>query len=300
MKRVLTAVVLIPLVLLVLFKAPLWLFTLVVGAVALGAAWEYLGLVKAVRLQPLTMPVLMTCIAVFTVAALYDSVSWATFGLAFFLSVFALLAFLALSMRQPELDSAFASATANATVIPYVLWPFLALCVIRFQQRGVFLIVFLLAIVWSGDIFAYYAGRTFGKHKLAPRISPGKTWEGTIASFIGSVFLAHILFVDNRQIMDALYRWHLSSTPAGLSEVDKHVRLVHGVILGGFVNVAAQVGDLVESMMKRSAGIKDSGTILPGHGGILDRIDALLFAIPVLYFYTMMYPAWTFYTPFYP
>ena len=285
MKRVLTAVVLIPLVLLVLFKAPMWLFTLVVGAVAMCAAWEYLGLVKALRLHPLTIATLAACVIVFSVAALWERLPWATFGLSFFLSLFALFLFFPLALRQTDFDSAFVSASTNSVVIPYIVWPLLALCIIRSRLSGIFLIIFLFAVVWCGDIFAYYAGRAFGKHKLAPRTSPGKTWEGAIASFIGSVFLAHILFVDNRQVMEALYSWRVAPSPAGLIEADKHIRLIHGVVLGGFVNVSAQVGDLVESMIKRNANVKDSGTLLPGHGGILDRIDALLFAIPVLFFY---------------
>ena len=285
MKRVLTAIVLIPLVLLVLFKAPMWLFTLAVGVVALGAAWEYLGFIEAAQLHSMKVAVVVALIAVFAVAALYDLVAWATFSLTLFISVFAIFCFLALAMRQADLTTAFPAAATNALVIPYVFWPLLALCAIRLNRDGLFLIIFLFIVVWSGDIFAYYAGRAFGKHKLAPRISPGKTWEGTIASFVGSIFLAHIVFVDSQQIMYALYRWHLSPIGFGLAEPNRHIRLVHGVVLGALVNVAAQMGDLVESVMKRSVGMKDSGTILPGHGGVLDRIDALLFATPVVFSY---------------
>jgi phosphatidate cytidylyltransferase len=290
MKRVLTAVVLIPLVLLVLFKAPLWLFTLVVGVVAMGAAWEYLGFVEAAKLKSMRAPALAALLIVFGTAALYDHASGATFALAFYFSLLSMLFLLAWAMRQENLSMAFPSATANLVLIPYIFWPLLTLCAIRSGANGMFLIIFLFAVVWSGDIFAYYVGRAIGKHKLAPRISPGKTWEGTVASFVGSVFVAHIMFVDNQQIMEVLYRWHIAPFASALSISDKETRLFHGILLGGSINIAAQVGDLVESLMKRSVGVKDSGTILPGHGGVLDRIDALLFAIPVLFFYVYFAP----------
>jgi phosphatidate cytidylyltransferase len=293
MKRVLTAVVLIPLVLPVLFKAPLWLFTLVVGVVAMGAVHEYLELLRHYNLLPSRTFTLLITGTVFSLAVAMSGFAkelnplWcATFLVGLIISSPAI--FIVASMRQEDLSLALPSASTGFAAIPYVVLTLLCLPLIRAFSDGVFLILFMFVVVWSGDIFAYYAGRAFGKHKLARRISPGKTWEGTFASFLGSVFLAHILFVDNRQIMEALFRWHIASTPDGLPEMTKHLLLLHGLILGAFVNVAAQIGDLVESMIKRGAGAKDSGTLLPGHGGILDRIDALLFALPVVAFYTVV------------
>ena len=287
MKRILTAVVLIPLVLLVLFKAPLWLFTLAVGVVAMGAVWEYLGLVDAYGVKAMKWLMLILTLAVFGLA-IAPVVNVVLVILAIVLVVFAAAFFaLIVAMKTDDLKQALPRASMSVLIFPYIVLTMLCLPYLKSEASGIFLMLFVFAVVWSGDIFAYYAGRAFGKHKLAPRISPGKTWEGTIASFIGSVFLAHLLFVDNHQIMEALNRWHLVVIPTGLPDMDNHLRLIHGVVLGSLVNVAAQLGDLVESMIKRGAGVKDSGTILPGHGGILDRIDALLFALPVVALYQL-------------
>jgi phosphatidate cytidylyltransferase len=127
--------------------------------------------------------------------------------------------------------------------------------------------------VWSGDIAAMYVGKALGRRKLAPSISPNKTWEGTIASVVGSVLVTVLLL------------WVAQK----LTQHDLDVLFYPGsawrwIGLGALLNVAAQVGDLVESAIKRGAGVKDSGTLLPGHGGVLDRIDALLLAAPVLWY----------------
>ena len=130
-----------------------------------------------------------------------------------------------------------------------------------------------MVCVWAGDIAALYIGRTFGRHKLAPRLSPGKTWEGSIASIAGSILAAAILVY----ISDLL-------TARGNLTVHITEPLWQTLLLAAILNIAAQLGDLLESAVKRGAGVKDSGTMLPGHGGILDRIDALLLAAPVLWF----------------
>jgi phosphatidate cytidylyltransferase len=124
-------------------------------------------------------------------------------------------------------------------------------------------LMFAVAINWVGDIAAYYCGRTFGRHKLAPRVSPGKSWEGAIASLVFAVLLG------------TLYVWKF--VPG------VNVPLVVGV--SAAANIAGQFGDLAESAFKRGAGVKDSGAMLPGHGGWLDRLDSSLFAMPVVYFF---------------
>lgn len=122
------------------------------------------------------------------------------------------------------------------------------------------LLMFALLLSWAGDTVAMYVGKSIGRHKLAPVISPNKTWEGAIGSIAGSM------------IAGAIYAHYLIPT----------IPILTVLILAAFGNVAGQLGDLFESWLKRRANIKDSGSSLPGHGGWLDRIDAMLFTIPVI------------------
>jgi len=123
------------------------------------------------------------------------------------------------------------------------------------------LLMFALVITWVGDSTAYFAGRALGKHRMAPVVSPNKTWEGTVASILGALLVA-LVFT----------KWLT-------------VPLPHLLAMAAVGNIAGQAGDLLESAYKRSAGVKDSGSLLPGHGGVLDRIDALILAIPVVWYY---------------
>jgi phosphatidate cytidylyltransferase len=128
-------------------------------------------------------------------------------------------------------------------------------------------LLFVLVVIWASDTVAYFVGRGVGKHPFAPHLSPKKTWEGAIAGFAGSIAVAFAFA-------------HFLTVPLTM--------LLGAAAVG---NVAGQVGDLLESAYKRSAGIKDSGSLLPGHGGILDRIDALILAIPVVWYYwILLYP----------
>jgi phosphatidate cytidylyltransferase len=128
-------------------------------------------------------------------------------------------------------------------------------------REGPAILLFVLVITWVGDTAAYFVGRAVGKRKLAPVLSPKKTWEGTFASIFGALLVAVVFS-----------RWLV-------------VPLPHLLTMAALGNVAGQAGDLLESAYKRSAGVKDSGSLLPGHGGVLDRIDALILAIPVVWYY---------------
>ena len=132
--------------------------------------------------------------------------------------------------------------------------------------------------MWSGDIFALYIGKNFGKRKLAPRLSPNKTWEGSLASVIGSVLCGMGLYYLGQYLTV-----HTTTTALHIA-----IPAWQMVLLAIVLNIAAQLGDLLESAIKRGAGVKDSGTLLPGHGGILDRIDALLLAAPVLWYLLLL------------
>src|SRR5262249_37993583 len=148
---------------------------------------------------------------------------------------------------------------------------------------GPLYLLFLMLLVWVGDVAAYYVGRAFGRHKLAPRVSPGKTWEGSAASVLCAVIVGLLLFHRINPIAAFLSSVHLLSSQklTSCSSPFLAAPIWFVVAFAAAVNVAAQVGDLVESALKRGAGVKDSGSLLPGHGGVLDRIDALLFALPV-------------------
>jgi phosphatidate cytidylyltransferase len=142
------------------------------------------------------------------------------------------------------------------------------------EGNGASLVVFLLCVVWAGDIAALYVGRAWGRHKMSHTLSPNKTWEGALGSVAGSLLVTGVLLGLATLFVTQWDKVWLSY-PGDLW---------YWLALAVVVNVAAQVGDLAESALKRSAGVKDSGTLLPGHGGVLDRIDALLVAAPVLWY----------------
>ncbi len=158
----------------------------------------------------------------------------------------------------------------------YVVHFFLFVPQIHKLPSGPIWLAMLLGIIWGGDIAAYYAGNLFGKHKLSPSISPGKTLEGALGNFVASTLLALAvwrLFLYNGVISD-------NEVPV---KVEFSALSIVGLAL--VTSFVSQIGDLFESAIKRVAGKKDSGTILPGHGGILDRFDSLIMAAPFFYYY---------------
>jgi phosphatidate cytidylyltransferase len=190
---------------------------------------------------------------------------------------------------RKDLRMGLASAASSIFGVIYIAVSLSLLVCLRADAR--ILVVFVLFSVWAGDIAAYYVGRSIGKHKLAPVVSPNKSWEGAVASVIGSVVVAALVFYFQPQISRLFregykeFHW-LFPYPSSLRR--PRLSWVHVIILGILTNIAAQFGDLFESALKRGANVKDSGTLLPGHGGVLDRIDALLFAIPVVWYYATL------------
>ena len=170
----------------------------------------------------------------------------------------------------------------------YIAYPLSLVPRILTEDEGTAYLLFLFLCVWCGDIAALYVGKNFGRHKLAPSLSPNKTWEGALASVGASVLFGVGLI--------ALGNWTVAH---GSSMARLHTRepLWQWFLLAVLLNVAAQVGDLIESAVKRGVGVKDSGTLLPGHGGVLDRIDALLLAAPVLWFILVLREAFATGTP---
>ena len=288
-KRVLTALVLIPVVLVLVLHAPVPVVAFIAGVAALLAIHELLKLSEAYGIRPLYRTTYAFCGLFFVGVALNPGVTplLSTGGFAFgalSAAIFAPFLFLAIGMSRAELASAFPAATVSAFSFVYIALPIASLVQLRDQWRGAFLLLYLLLLVWAGDIFAYFIGKPFGTHRMSPRVSPNKTWEGAIASLLASVGVGILMFHYAAPISASLFRAHLIEQRDGIFASDQ-IPLAEVIILSVILNIAAQLGDLVESLIKRGAGTKDSGTILPGHGGMFDRIDALLFAAPVLWCY---------------
>jgi phosphatidate cytidylyltransferase len=249
MKRVLTALILIPTFCYLVLWAPLWAFLASAAAVAVLCFREYAELAS---LQEIEKP------GVFGYAAglLLLFLPGKDFA---FLVLVAVLA-MALALRSSELAGALPSAAALLLGVVYIFGSLR--CGIDLREISPYWLFFALSLNWVGDIAALYVGRLIGRHKMAPRVSPGKSWEGAIASVAFSVGYG------------ALY----------LPRLLPSAPMLEGLALAAIANVAGQFGDLCESGLKRGAGVKDSGTLLPGHGGWLDRLDSSLFALPVVYF----------------
>lgn len=266
MKRIVTALVLIPLVLVLVFLGPDWLVTLATAAVAMLAAWEYLEIAKGTGANAPRIPVLIATGLLFLIWFLWPD------RLAVGLGALS-LALLIYCTFVCELQGVLPNAATAIFCLIYVGFTLLAVPALRATEDGKSLLLFLLLVVWAGDSVAMYVGRAWGRHKLAPKLSPGKTWEGAAGSLVGSLLVTGLLIVGSLQL--AKHEILTISFPGPVWS---------WLLLAVLVNVAAQVGDLAESALKRSAGVKDSGTLLPGHGGVLDRIDALLLAAPVLWY----------------
>lgn len=290
LKRVATAVVLIPIVLGLVLWAPVPLLAGVAGAVGLLTVAEFLKLSKAYQVRPFRKPTYVY-FAIFFLAVAIISVnekpllSTAAFiyGTAF-AAALAPFVFLTIGMTRAFLPDALPAAAISTIAFTYIALPLGFLVQLRQQWAGAFYVFYLLLVVWAGDIFAYFVGRLVGRHHMSPRISPKKTWEGAAASIVASVLVGTAIFGHGRQISQFFLQLHLIQPRDGMLS-QQNPALVPTIILSAVINVAAQLGDLVESLIKRGADVKDSGALLPGHGGMLDRIDALLFAAPVMWFY---------------
>jgi len=289
-KRVATAVVLIPLVLLLVLKAPFYVLALVAGAVAVLAIAEFLKLVTPYGVQALTLATYVF-VALFFVFVIFASSNRtpedATTAVLYGIAVAAALApfvFLTVTMRRTDLASGYPAAAASSFAFGYVAIPMALLVQIRQLPAGAIWTIYTLLAVWAGDIFAYFVGKSVGRHRMSPHISPKKTWEGAAASIVASVIVGTLWIQHAPGISSTLLRVGLIERPGGMWGLEQPP-LWPIILLSAVVNIAAQLGDLVESLIKRGAGVKDSGTILPGHGGMLDRIDAMLFAVPVVWAY---------------
>ncbi len=248
MKRIATALVLIPVITYAIVWAPWWVFSTLLSVIAVLCFVEYNGIVAA---HGIPKPGWAGFVAGLVVLLLPGAGLGAFTGVA--------IASMALALWSKDLKNELARAGAMLLGVGYVFgcWR----CAIGLRGIDPRWLFIAIALNWAGDSAAMYVGKAFGRHKMAPVISPGKTWEGAAASIVGSVIFA------------VAVAWFWKPEAAWW--------LVAGV--AALANVAGQAGDLCESALKRGAGMKDSGTMLPGHGGWLDRVDSTLFAAPVTY-----------------
>src|ERR1700756_3394766 len=281
-KRVATAVVLIPFVVgLVLWGSTAWV-AVVLALIIVLALFEYFALGDAIghrayRFWTATCAFLLVYVQ--WLAAIEPSYQLAgglvlhreigryAAGLlgvseAFFVFVLG-VAVLTLWTKRPLVEGLPAAGISSSGLLLVALPLTFAVRLHGISLVGKYLLLFALVITWIGDSAAYFVGRAIGKLPFAPHLSPKKTWEGAAASFLGSLLIAVALAAS-----------HLVN-----------IAVIHLIGMAAVGNVAGQMGDLLESAYKRSAGVKDSGTLLPGHGGVLDRIDALILAIPVVLYY---------------
>jgi phosphatidate cytidylyltransferase len=248
MKRLLTAAVLIPFILYVVYLGPPWFLFGVTALVALICYSEYSGLAAG---YGVAKPGPVGYAAGLLVLAMKPEDGY------LILTLVAIVA-LSLVLRLEDLRQALPHAAFLLFGIVYIFggWKF----AILLRAANAHWLAYALILSWVGDGFAYYTGKSIGRHRLIARISPNKTWEGSIASLVGSLIFG-VLYL-NRMLA-------VSPLEAGL--------------LTAAANIAGQAGDLAESALKRGAGVKDSSSLLPGHGGLLDRVDSTLFALPVVY-----------------
>jgi phosphatidate cytidylyltransferase len=290
-RRVLTALVLIPFVVGIVLYTPTWAVAIAVAVITVLALWEYFALGDAIghrayRLWTTLCALLLVLLqwrsrqtfsrfsyslapmnSLGTASSIVASARQAAtlYSPTFLLFVFVLgLTCLTLWGRR-VLVEALPAAGISSSAFLLVAFPLsYAVQLHGFYHDGPKILLFALVITWAADTTAYFVGRAVGNHPLAPHISPKKTWEGSIGSMFGSLAVAY-----------AFSFWIKIPVP----------HLLAMAVLG---NIAGQMGDLLESAYKRSAGVKDSGSLLPGHGGILDRIDALILCFPVIWYYLVL------------
>jgi phosphatidate cytidylyltransferase len=258
-RRVGTALVALPAILAVFFLGPPWLGVSLVAAALLVGLFEFFGLLRARGIRP------MRGTGILLGAALFASVTWPASPAAALVPLGALLLLGVALGRGVDLESVTAAAATllGAFYLGALGGTIAGLRVMSPGDEGAGRILLLLVIVVFSDTLAFFVGHAAGRRRLAPAVSPGKSVEGAIGGLVGGV-------------LGALVARSLGLPP---------LPLLHAVALGAAGAAMGIVGDLDESLLKRWAGVKDSGTLFPGHGGMLDRLDSLLFGAPVLYYY---------------
>jgi phosphatidate cytidylyltransferase len=272
MKRILTAVVALPILLFTVWSSSPYYFVILSTIAVLLALGEFYSLATKARCKP--QVVTGFCAALVVIASFVFEEPLLTVAA---LIAVAIVTLVAAVFRPSELKESLVSVSSTIFGVIYVA--LLASCLVgvrmisdsrfatpvsHFASKA---LTMFFAIVIFTDTGAYYTGRTIGRHKLAPRISPGKTIEGAIGGFVMAAVAGYVS--------------KLTFFP--------EIPLAHCLVLGTIIGIVGQIGDLAESLLKRGSDVKDSGRLLPGHGGMLDRVDSILFSAPVLYFYFRLF-----------
>jgi phosphatidate cytidylyltransferase len=259
--REITAAIAAPIAIWIVGWGHPYVFDAAIALIAVLALWEFLSLGKAKGYDvPATL-----CVAIMLVIMAAFILPDLSVELGMFTALLLIPAWYVIARK--DLENSLPSSAIAVLATTYV--GLLGGSLIRLRNdfpEGSKLVYFLLLVVWLGDSGAYYVGKTLGKHKLSPRISPKKTVEGLAGGIAASILTAVIIHFT-----------FFESFP-----------LLHAIIAGVILSTAGVVGDLAESMWKRSAAVKDSGTLIPGHGGFLDRFDSIFFTAPILYTYWTM------------
>lgn len=269
MKRILTAVVVLPfLIASILISSLWWVFVLLAAAAMVLGLWEFYLLARKLKLQPEVAAGYVAGAALITIPLQNDPAN--VLLVLFVIIAVTIGTLIAVTLRGAPFEKMIASVGATLLGVLYI--PLLGSHLVALrtgfpQPLSAHLLSFFFLVLMGSDAGAYYTGRAFGKRKLAPSISPGKTWEGVAGGIVASLAMATLA-----------HFWFFRELP-----------LKYMLPLAAIMTVLGILGDLAESALKRGAGAKDAANILPGHGGILDRLDSLLFNAPLIYYFARFY-----------
>jgi len=270
-ERIITALWFVPLLVIVVWFGGEPGLTALIVAFGILAALEFYRMVATSKAPPLTVFGLIWT-AFFTLSrnsellSLFETRFGSGLLMPLLLASAVVLPLIGLLSRRQK-EGAFTTWAWTIAGVLYVGWLLSYLVALRGLDGGRNWVFFALFATWASDTTAFFIGRRFGRHKLAPNISPGKTWEGSVGGIVGAIIVSILFF-----------------TPTPF-----HLPLVYwqAIVLSILVSIFGQIGDLVESLLKRNMGVKDSGRLMPGHGGILDRLDSIIFAGIVVYYYVI-------------
>jgi phosphatidate cytidylyltransferase len=282
--RIITALIAIPIVVALVFYRGGLPFTILIGVVAVLGLLEFYGGARKGGARPhLLLGLAAGVLFIYFGRGYCQKLDiWgeqlpSLFYMFYLIPTFTGLVLLSLIFELIREERApFVNVGVTSLGLGYVVWLLLHFIWLRsaegtirvgpwVSERGAWLVMFVLLATWAVDTGAYFIGKLYGSKKLAPRLSPGKTVEGSIAGFVSAVIIGAVTAAVIRMPQP------------------------HGLILGALIGIVGQIGDLAESALKREVGIKDFGSIVPGHGGILDRIDSLLFTGPVVFWYVAIF-----------